>query len=72
MNIARLRVQRGNHSMHLQTSLVQSFGNFEETVQIIALKRFGGAPHYNQLAPLSKACDWQCKVFSILILLEYK
>jgi hypothetical protein len=25
---------------------------FEEVVQIIALKRFGGAPHYNQLAPL--------------------
>jgi hypothetical protein len=24
----------------------------EEVVQIIALKRFGGAPHYNQLAPL--------------------
>jgi hypothetical protein len=43
--------------VHLQTSLVQSFvllfQNFEEVVQIIALKRFGGAPHYNQLAPLA-------------------
>jgi hypothetical protein len=42
--------------VHLQTSLVQSFvllfQKFEEVVQIIALKRFGGAPHYNQLAPL--------------------
>jgi hypothetical protein len=42
--------------VHLQTSLVQSFAllfqNFEKVVQIIALKRFGGAPHYNQLAPL--------------------
>jgi hypothetical protein len=43
--------------VHLQISLVQSFvllfKNFEELVQIITLKRFGGAPHYNQLAPLS-------------------
>jgi hypothetical protein len=52
-----VRVQRGNHYVHLQISLVQSFvllfQNFEEVVQIIALKRFGGAPHYNQLAPLN-------------------
>jgi hypothetical protein len=44
--------------VHLQTSLVQSFvllfQNFEEVVQIIALNRFGGAPHYNQLAPLAR------------------
>jgi hypothetical protein len=44
--------------VHLQTSLVQSFvllfKNFEEVVQIITLKRFGGAPHYNQLALLSR------------------
>jgi hypothetical protein len=43
--------------VHLQTSLVQSFvlafQNFEKVVQIIALKRFGGAPHHNQLAPLT-------------------
>jgi hypothetical protein len=47
--------------VHLQTSLVQSFvlvfQNFEEVVQIIALKRFGGAPHYNQLAPLEMRED---------------
>jgi hypothetical protein len=47
--------------VHLQTSLVQSFvllfQNFEEVVQIIALKRFGCAPHYNQLAPLQTAVE---------------
>jgi hypothetical protein len=43
--------------VHLRTSLVQLFvlilQNFEKVVQMIELKRFGGAPHYNQLAPLS-------------------
>jgi hypothetical protein len=29
------------------------FQKFEEVVQIIALKWFGGAPHYNQVAPLN-------------------
>jgi hypothetical protein len=42
--------------VHLQTCLVQSFillfQNFEEVVQIITLKMFEGAPHYNQLAPV--------------------
>jgi hypothetical protein len=46
-----VRVQR-----HLQTSLVQSFvllfQNFE---------RFGGAPHYNQLAPLP-TCDLEGQI----------
>jgi hypothetical protein len=57
MSILCVRVKKGNHYVHLQTFLVQSFvllfQNFEEVVQIIALKRFGCAPHYNQLAPLS-------------------
>jgi hypothetical protein len=42
--------------VHLRTSLVQSFvllfQNFEELVQIIALKRFGGAPNGYPFAPL--------------------
>jgi hypothetical protein len=42
--------------VHLQTCLVQSFillfQNFEEVVQIITLKMFEGALHYNQLAPV--------------------
>jgi hypothetical protein len=51
--------------VHLQTSLVQSFvllfQNFEEVVPIITLKRFGGAPHYNQLAPLQKTVGFARK-----------
>jgi hypothetical protein len=51
-----IRLQRGNHKVHLRTSLVQLFvlllQNWAEVVQIIELKRFGGAPHYIQFAPL--------------------
>jgi hypothetical protein len=42
--------------VHLQTSLVQLFvlllQKFEEVVQIIELKRFGGAPNGYPFAPL--------------------
>jgi hypothetical protein len=51
-----LGVQVDYNVVHLRTSLVQSFvllfQNFEELVQIIALKRFGGAPNGYPFAPL--------------------
>jgi hypothetical protein len=45
--------------MHLRTSLVQLFAllqlNFEEVVQIIELRRFGGAPNGYLFAALDKS-----------------
>jgi hypothetical protein len=50
--------------VHLRTSLVQLFVllqlNFEEVVQIIELRRFGGAPNGYPFATLM-----QCKPFPI-------
>jgi hypothetical protein len=49
-------VQVDYNVVHLRTSLVQSFvllfQNFEQVVQIIALKRFGDAPNGYPFAPL--------------------
>jgi hypothetical protein len=50
-------VQVDYNVVHLRTSLVQLFvlllQNFEKVVQMIKLKRFGGAPNGYPLAPLS-------------------
>jgi hypothetical protein len=49
-------VQVDYNVVHLRTSLVQLFvlllQNFEKLVQMIELKRFGGAPNGYPLAPL--------------------
>jgi hypothetical protein len=52
----QLRVQIGHDVVHLRTSLVQLFVllqlSFKEVVQIIELKRFGGAPNGYPFAAL--------------------
>jgi hypothetical protein len=52
-----LGVQVDYNAVHLRTSLVQLFvlllQNFEKRVQIIELKRFGGAPNGYPFAPLT-------------------
>jgi hypothetical protein len=49
-------VQVDHNVVHLRTSLVQLFvlllQNFEKVVQMIELKRFGGAPNGYPFAPL--------------------
>jgi hypothetical protein len=51
-------VQIENDVVHLRTSLVQLFAllqlNFEEVVQIIELRRFGGAPNGYPFAALKE------------------
>jgi hypothetical protein len=53
-------VQVDYNVVHLRTSLVQLFvlllQNFEKLVQMIELKRFGGAPNGYPFAPLSLTC----------------
>jgi hypothetical protein len=54
----RLGVQVDYNVVHLRTSLVQLFvllQNFEKVVQMIELKRFGGAPNGYPFAPLVAA-----------------
>jgi hypothetical protein len=55
-------VQIENDVVHLRTSLVQLFAllqlNFEEVVQIIELKRFGGAPNGYPFAAL---CEFSAR-----------
>jgi hypothetical protein len=50
-------VQIENDVVHIRTSLVQLFAllqlNFEEVVQIIELRRFGGAPNGYPFAALT-------------------
>jgi hypothetical protein len=54
------RVQIDYDVVHLRTSLVQLLVllqlNFEEVVQIIELKRFGGAPKGYHFAALKSTC----------------
>jgi hypothetical protein len=54
----KIGVQFDYNVVHLRTSLVQSFvlllQNFEEVVQMIELKRLGGAPNGYPFAPLSE------------------
>jgi hypothetical protein len=53
---AYIGVQVDYNVVHLRTSLVQLFvlllRNFEKVVQMIELKRFGGAPNGYPFAPL--------------------
>jgi hypothetical protein len=53
-------VQVDYNVVHLRTSLVQLFvlllQNFEKIVQMIELKRFGGAPNGYPFAPLRAIC----------------
>jgi hypothetical protein len=55
--ILSIGVQVDYNVVHLRTSLVQLFvlllQNFEKVVQMIELKRFGGAPNGYPFAPLS-------------------
>jgi hypothetical protein len=53
--VGLLGVQVDYNVVHLRTSLVQLFvllQNFEKVVQMIELKRFGGAPNGYPFAPL--------------------
>jgi hypothetical protein len=55
--LVHLGVQVDYNVVHLRTYLVQLFvlllQNFEKVVQMIKLKRFGGAPNGYPFAPLS-------------------
>jgi hypothetical protein len=57
----RLGVQVDYNVVHLRTSLVQLFvlllQNFEKLVQMIELKRFGGAPNGYPFTPLNALID---------------
>jgi hypothetical protein len=53
-------VQFDYNVVHLRTSLVQLFvvlQNFEKVVQMIELKRFGGAPNGYPFAPLLRPVE---------------
>jgi hypothetical protein len=73
---SELGVQIDYDVVHLRTSLVQLFVllqlNFEEIVQIIELRRFGGAPNGYPFAPLlgvlgiCDACMFLCVVLTLL------
>jgi hypothetical protein len=65
-------VQIENDVVHLRTSLVQLFAllqlNFEEVVQIIELRRFGGAPNGYPFAALQAWIgEWNTLVLSLSI-----
>jgi hypothetical protein len=64
-----LGVQVDYNVVHLQTSLVQLFAlllqNFEKVVQMIELKRFGGAPNGYPFAPLNLFNRSSCTVIGL-------
>jgi hypothetical protein len=67
-----LGVQVDYNVVHLRTSLVQLFvlllQNFEKLVQMIELKRFGGAPNGYPFAPLpSSSHDARTGCHSLLL-----
>jgi hypothetical protein len=71
-------VQVDYNVVHLRTSLVQLFvlllQNFEKVVQMIKLKRFGGAPNGYPFAPLvnfaPQLSDWSNLVTQLSFLVN--